>query len=82
MEGPRLERETPPQATPYFGEHRLQEPHHVVMGKVREKPPRASGGEEGRSHLEGCQGLFFPKGLPFVFESCPAGLGEAGVTSA
>lgn len=52
------------------------------MGKVREKPPRASGGEEGRSHLEGCQGLFFPKGLPFVFESCPAGLGEAGVTSA
>lgn len=34
------------------------------MGKVREKPPRASSGEEGRSHLEGCQGSFFPKGLP------------------
>lgn len=49
----------PASEPPHFRELCLQEPHRVVLVKIREKPPGAAGG--GRSCLDTG---FFPRGLP------------------
>lgn len=81
------ERNVPPRPLPYFGEHRLQEPHRAILGKIREKPPRAPGGEEGRSRLEVCPGSSVLPERPALEDShvtrAPQqAWGRQGVTSA